>query len=101
MNSCFASAASSALFISLGADTKNEVLATHYGLLPDFLFANTEIALGTFVLGAEGAFTAIPNQADIINTAVPEPATLLLLGSGLVGVGAFKLRRMQSQKLTV
>ena len=79
------SGGSSALFRSLGVDTQNEVLASHYGLPPDFTVANTVIALGTSDLDAsDNSFTAIPNQADLINTAV-----LLLLGSGLVGVGAF------------
>jgi hypothetical protein len=75
---------SSPLFLSLGVDTKNEVLASHYGRPPDVTLANTVIALGTSDLDASGnSFTAIPNQADLINTAV------LLLGSGLLGVGAF------------
>ena len=88
-----------ALFIAIGTDTKNETLAAFYGLALDFTFANTEIALGTFTSDpVTGAFSAIPNQADIINTAVPEPATLLLLGSGLVGVGAFQRRRMRRRR---
>jgi hypothetical protein len=78
-----------ALFIALGVDTKDPTLAAFYGLGPDgFQFANTEIALGTFVPGADGAFSATPNQADIINVAlVPLPATVLLVGLGLLLVG--------------
>lgn len=86
-----ASTDSSALFLSLGVDTQNEVLASPYGRPPDFTLANTVIALGTSDLDASNnSFSAIPNQADLINTAVLGQATLLLLGSGLVGIGAFK-----------
>jgi hypothetical protein len=79
-----------ALFISLGVDSKDPVLASFYGLSPTgFQFANTEIALGTFTPGADGAFSAIPNQADIINVAlVPVPATVILVGLGLLALGA-------------
>ena len=58
-----ASGGDSALFIALGFDVKDSALAGFYGLGPDFRFANTEIALGTFTPGVDGAFSAIPNQA--------------------------------------
>jgi hypothetical protein len=78
-----------ALFIAIGRDTTNAVVAGFYGLGPDFNFANTEIALGTFTSQADGAFASIPNQADIINTAqaIPLPAAGWLLGMGLLILG--------------
>ena len=61
-----------AMFIATGVDVKNQTLLDFYGLTNSFVFANTEIALGTFVSDpATGAFTATPNQADIINTIRP------------------------------
>jgi hypothetical protein len=88
-----AASGNSALFLAIGTDTKHEALAGFYGFGPDnWNFASTEIALGTFTLGESGAFSAIPNQADLINAAVPEPATLLLIGSGFVGLGWLRRR---------
>ncbi len=80
---------SSALFISLGADTKNEVLAAHYGLpAGPFVFANTEIALGTFVLGA-GRAPSRPLRTKPISSTRRSPSRRLCscLAPGSSGPG--------------
>ena len=47
--------------------------------------ATFDIVFSSFANGATGSVTGVP---------VPEPATLLLLASGLVGIGAFLRRRI-------
>lgn len=73
-----------------GTDTKHPALLQAIGLSPTTPFEVFAFALTTGALNAQGNPSI---STDIRNTAVPEPATMMLLGTGLLA--AFRARRKQ------
>lgn len=72
-------------FSATGIDTKNEALLEFFGIDPslNFSFNNTEIRTLS-----DGTVT----QADLVNTAVPEPGIIALFGLGLLAAGRRMVR---------
>jgi hypothetical protein len=91
------------LLSAFGADAKNQELLAFIGLEPNTPFEVFGFSLSTLNIQPGGMSTAI--STDIRNTstgiptqqsAVPEPATMMLLGTGLLA--AFRARRVQQQQ---
>jgi hypothetical protein len=76
-----------------GFDTKSAQLLAAIGLSPTTPFVLDSFALLTSSLVVNGP-PASSISTDVRNTAVPEPATMMLLGTGLLA--AFKARRRQA-----
>jgi PEP-CTERM motif len=80
------------LVIGVGEDEKIGALLDFYAIpsFPDFRFADTEIVAAGLAVGANGSLDGTVANADLTNTQIPEPGTLLLIGSGAAGVAMLR-----------
>jgi hypothetical protein len=84
-------------FVALAAlDFKNATLLSNLGLDPNtpFSLVGSVLTAGSFGQGPQLGRPAI--STDVANTAIPEPATMMLLGTGLLA--AFRARRKQQDQ---
>src|SRR5918993_1469584 len=84
-------------FVALAAiDVKNAEMLANLGIDPNtpFVLSGSVLTRDPFGQGMNNAQASV--STDIANTAVPEPATMMLLGTGLLA--AFRARRKQQQQ---
>jgi hypothetical protein len=81
------------IFSGLGLDVKDGDLLANFGLYPGtFRFASTDIST-TGTINGDGTFSANVDEADVTNTAVPEPSSTLLVLLGLGSLAAYRRRK--------
>jgi PEP-CTERM motif len=83
------------LVIGVGEDEKIGSLLEFYAI-PEFLpfrFADTEIVASGLTVDPDGSLSGTVTNADLTNTGIPEPGTLLLFGSGAAALALRRWRR--------
>ncbi|MGQ0793005.1 MAG: PEP-CTERM sorting domain-containing protein [Deltaproteobacteria bacterium] len=78
------------IVVGSGPDTKDPGLLAALGL------TGASFAYGGSIIGTGSQGQFIAQTTDVVNAQLPEPATLLLLGSGLAAMGLFGVRRRNS-----
>ncbi len=83
------------LFLGNGTDTKDPTLVAFFGLTPGipFMFSGFSITTGSVPSGSASAFSTTAFSTDISNTALPEPGTITLLGTGLLALAGLVRRQ--------
>jgi hypothetical protein len=79
-------------FIATGPDRKAVDLLTAAGLPVDVPFVFAGFSISAKPNGTSGVYNVF--STDIGNTAVPEPSSILLLGSGLLALGFLGRRKL-------